>query len=102
MNREKCPTCGRYKEKEVEDPRLEELMERHYPIMLVPHYDDGETWYFGYFPDLGASACSYIGETAGEVFLGLRRIQRDVFLHYLASGKEIPKPSKPVPNLGDQ
>lgn len=71
-----------------------EIMKRRYPMSIFPVEDEGERYWFAFYPDFGASSCSATGGTIAEALKMLERAKEDVVRIYIEKGKVVPEPSK--------
>jgi predicted RNase H-like HicB family nuclease len=75
-------------------PTIEELLARQYPVQIHHIPEEGAAgYYLAFLPDFGQSACSATGDDMAEAITNLADVRREVFQHYLETGREIPEPS---------
>ena len=81
----------------MREATLDELMERDYPVVIIPIKHDDDRYYMAYLPDFGWSICSATGDTIEEVLKNLERVKREVLIICKSGGRRIPEEWSEVP-----
>ncbi len=74
---------------------INETWDKKHAIKIFPITDEGDLYYFAYYPSLGRTTCSAVGDTPEEALKYLRLVRADVIKHFVDEGRALPDPEPP-------